>query len=62
MRGRYEDKRRIGALMGLGMQCRATTGRVCDHDINNVTHMTTKEGIPKVGPTKQYGEAQRTLY
>ena len=50
MRGRYEDERRIGVLMGLGMQCRAaTTGQVCDHDIDYVTHMTTKGAFEKVG-------------
>ena len=47
MRGRYEDERRIGVLMGLGTQCQATTGEGCDHDINHVTHMTTKGGIRK---------------
>ena len=39
MLGRYEDERGIGVLMGLGTQCRATTGQGCNHDIHYVTHI-----------------------
>ena len=42
MHGRYEDERRISVLMGLGTQCRVTTGEGCNHDMHYVMQTTTK--------------------
>ena len=39
MRGRYEDERKIGVLMGLGTQCRATTGEAHDYERRRSFHM-----------------------
>ena len=49
MRNRYDSKMNVGLVFswGLGTQCPATTGQVCDHDIHYVTYMITKGAIRK---------------